>query len=149
MQEPDTIFDQLRELCSAQRLAVLSTNGDGSPYASLVAFAASDDLRRLYFATFRKTRKYANMQANSQVALLIDSRADNISDFARAVAATALGSARELAGRERSEAVRHYLEKHPDLEEFVTAPECALIEVSIRSFYLVSHFQYVTEYHIT
>jgi len=51
----------LRKLLRSQLLAVLSTQNQGQPYASLVAFASSDDLKSLYFATSRSTRKYANL----------------------------------------------------------------------------------------
>lgn len=147
MSESNSDLTHLRELFASQPLAVLSTDGNGHPYASLVAFAVSDDLRRLFFATTRDTRKFANLQSNSHVALLIDNRSNSVEDFTRAVAVTVLGSCRELIGTERSDAERFYLEKHPHLEEFVSAPNCALILVTVRSFYLVSCFRNVTEHH--
>ena len=42
-----------------------------------------------------------------------------------------------------------YLARHPHLEEFVTSPSCALLRVSVASYYLVSHFQEVMELHLT
>jgi hypothetical protein len=41
----------LQELFITQPLAVLSTQSEGQPYASLVAFATSEDLKALFFAT--------------------------------------------------------------------------------------------------
>jgi nitroimidazol reductase NimA-like FMN-containing flavoprotein (pyridoxamine 5'-phosphate oxidase superfamily) len=143
-----SILDQLHELFTAQSLAVLSTDHDGHPYASLVAFASSDDLGRLFFATDRDTRKFSNLRSNSNAALLIDNRANSADDFTRAIAVTALGNCRELAGPERAAASHSYLEKHPHLEAFVSAPSCALMQVRVRSYYLVSHFRNVIEYHI-
>jgi len=147
MAQPGDLPSQLRELFATQPLAVLSTDGDSRPYASLVAFAASSDLRRLYFATSRDTRKYANLRANSRVALLVDNRTNRIDDFTSAVAATALGDSRELTGTERADAERLYLTRHPHLQEFVSSPSCALVEVTVTSLYLVSRFQNVTEFH--
>jgi len=49
----------LKKLLQSQPLAVLATQSRGQPYASLIAFASSDDLKSLYFATTRATRKYA------------------------------------------------------------------------------------------
>jgi len=143
------VLVQLHELFATQALAVLSTDGDGCPYASLVAFASSDDLRQLFFATARDTRKFANLQSNCQVALLVDNRSNSVRDLAHAIAATALGSCRELTGPERDEASHRFLEKHPSLAEFVSAPNCALIQVTVRSINLVSRFRNVTEYHFT
>lgn len=149
MQESDTILTPLRELCASQHLAVLATEGRSHPYASLIAFAATDDLRRFFFVTKRDTRKFANMQSNGHVALLIDNRTNSVSDFTHAIAVTVLGECRELHGTEMVEASRCYVEKHPHLEEFVASSECALIEVTVRSFYLVNHFQNLREYHFS
>ena len=58
-----------------------------------------------------------------------------------------LGDSRELTGTERADAERLYLTKHPNLQEFVSSPSCALLEMAVRSLYLVSRFQNVTEFH--
>ena len=57
-----------------RRLAVLATQHEGKPYASLVAFAATDDLKTIIFATTRSTRKFVYLSSNPAVALLIDNR---------------------------------------------------------------------------
>lgn len=147
MGQPADPAKQLHELFTNQPLAVLSTDGESRPYASLVAFAASPDLRRLFFATDRDTRKYANIRSNSRVALLVDNRSNRSDDFTSAVAVTVLGDTRELTGTERADAERLYLGKHPHLREFVSSPNCALVEVAVSSLYLVSHFRNVTEFH--
>lgn len=138
----------LRELTSAQRFAVLSTHDSGQPYASLVAFAAGADLSTLLFATARATRKYANLTADPRVALLIDSRSNSATDISGAVATTVTGACRELAGPEREAALEVYLGKHPELESFVTAPSCALLQVDVATYYVVDHFQHVVEWHV-
>ena len=147
MQESDTLLTQQRELCASQHLAVLATEDRGQPYTNMVAFAVTDDLRRFVFATNRGTRKFANLQSNSQVALLIDNRANRVDDFTSAVAVTVLGDSRELTGAERADAERLYLTKHPNLQEFVSSPGCALLTVAVSSLYLVSRFQHVTVFH--
>ena len=99
MAKPDTkeIRSILNTLFSSQNLAVLSTHTDGQPYASLVAFVASDDLRQIFFATPKTTRKYANLIADSRVAFLIDSRQNEESDLHVAVAARARRSVSDRA----------------------------------------------------
>lgn len=90
--DPKEHLDQeIRELLESQKLAVLATHGQGQPYTSLVAFASSTDLREIYFATSRSTRKYDNVTANPKVSLLVDNRSNDVSDFHLAMAATALG----------------------------------------------------------
>jgi nitroimidazol reductase NimA-like FMN-containing flavoprotein (pyridoxamine 5'-phosphate oxidase superfamily) len=126
----------LRKLLASQRLCVLATQGEGQPYSALVAFAETDDLRHMLFATFRGTRKYANLRADPRVALLIDSRSNQASDFQDAVAVTVLGRAEEVHGNERTRLTRHYLAKHPQLAEFVSAPECALLRVDVSDHFV-------------
>jgi len=149
MESPERVKPILRDLFAAQSLAVLATHDDdGQPYASLMAFAATDDLKQLLIATARSTRKYANLAADPRVALLIDSRSNRDSDIHRAVAVTVLGEAREVEEAERDRLVRLYLSKHPHLEEFVRSPSCALIQVRVARYHLVSKFQEVMELHV-
>lgn len=144
----DEMENQLRELLATQRLAVLATQSHEQPYCSLVAFAVTPDLRRLFFATSRNTRKYANLVSRSQVALLIDNRSGEDRDFHEAMAATAVGTAEEVAAEDVAEARTLYLSRHPHLVDFVNSPTCALLGVTVRRYYVVTHFQQVVEYHI-
>ena len=137
----------LRKLLNAQPLAVLATQSRGQPYASLVAFACSDDLRFLYFATTRATRKYANLSDDSRVAMLVDNRSNKASDFRSAMAATATGKAKEVDSAERDGALKLYLAKHPQLKDFVHSPTCALCEIKVQTFFVVTRFQNVVEVH--
>jgi hypothetical protein len=70
----------LRALLESQRFAVLATDDHGQPFASLMAFAATEDLRHMVILTERTTRKYANLRSNPRVALLIDDRENKGSD---------------------------------------------------------------------
>jgi heme iron utilization protein len=139
----------LTDLLSSQKLAVLSTQHQGQPYASLVAFAASDDLKELFFATPRATRKFAYLQANPKVALLIDNRSNEDADIHGAIAATVLGIAAEGPPEGREQILKCYLAKHPHLEEFAQSSSTALIRVTVETYYVVSRFQEVMELRVT
>lgn len=141
--------DILKELCAGQPLAVLATDAGNSPYASLVAIAVTPDLRQLYFATLRATRKWSNLTGNHHVSLLIDNRSNQVTDFSRAAAATILGSAEELSGTELESGLAIFLRRHPHLAEFTASPSCALFRVQIASIYLVTRFQNVMEFHFS
>jgi heme iron utilization protein len=143
----DKIKRDLRQLLESQPLAVLATQQGGQPYASLVAFSSSDDLKRLYFATSRSTRKYAGLSAEPRVALLVDNRSNKPSDFRLAMAATATGKAVEVLPAERDMVMSLHLAKHPHLKDFVNSPSCALCEVRVRTFFVVTRFQNVLEVH--
>jgi len=138
----------LKKLLESQPLAVLATQNRGQPYASLIAFASSDDLKSLYFATTRSTRKYANLSSDSRVAVLVDNRSNKASDFRWAMAATATGKAKEVNARKRKKALELYLDKHPHLREFVHSPTCALCEIRVQTFFVVNRFQHVVEVHV-
>jgi nitroimidazol reductase NimA-like FMN-containing flavoprotein (pyridoxamine 5'-phosphate oxidase superfamily) len=138
----------LRELFARQRLGVLATQGPGQPYASLVGVCADEELRHLYFVTTRATRKFHYLAADPHVAMLVDSRSDDDLDFHGAVAATAVGTARELAGEEREERLAAFLLRQPQLRGFASAPTTALVELTVQTYYVVSRFQNVTELHL-
>lgn len=137
----------LKKLLRSQPLAVLSTQESGQPYASLVAFASSEDLTRLYFATIRSTRKFANILKDSRVAILVDNRSNSPADFHQAAAATAIGRSEEVASSRRNDVLKLYLAKHPYLKSFVESPTCALCEIHIRTYFVVTRFQDVVEVH--
>jgi nitroimidazol reductase NimA-like FMN-containing flavoprotein (pyridoxamine 5'-phosphate oxidase superfamily) len=138
----------LGALFREQRLAALSTQQGGQPYASLVAFVSGGEFRHLYFATPSTTRKYANLKVESRVALLVNSSENQVSDFHRAVSVTAVGRAAELEGPEKEAARELYLDRHPYLADFVKSPTCALIDVTVAAYYMVRNFQNVTELHM-
>ncbi len=138
--------ERLRALVESQRFAVLSTRqDDGHPYASLVAFVVSEDLRQWVFCTLRSTRKFANLEAEGRVAMLIDNRSSDEKDLQEASAATVLGTCAEARGEARSTLSDWFLSRHPAMTDFVRSPECAVIKVEVRAYYLVTHFQEVVE----
>ena len=138
----------LRDLFASQSLAVLATYGDGQTYGSLVAFAATDDLKSLVFATTRATRKYDNLIRHPRIALVMDNRSNQEADFHQAMAVTATGTVTEVGPSERNRLLSLYLSKHPSLKEFVTSPTCALLKVDVDTYIVVSRFQNVMELHI-
>ena len=148
LSEESELGHLIRELFESQKFAVLGTQKEGQPYANLIAFAASDDLKSLYFATARATRKYANIEADARVTVLMDNRSNQDSDFSQAAAVTATGTAKEVADSQLEEVLAIYLAKHPMLEEFVRSPSCALLRVEVKTYYLVRRFQNVMELHV-
>lgn len=134
-------LQQIRLLFNSQKLAVLSTQKDGQPYASLMAFSATDDLSHLLFLTPMETRKYNYLIACPNVAILIHNSTNTQDDFKEAVAVTVTGLATPLSGEEKKKALPQFLARHPHLESFASDPSTALISVAIHQFILVSQFQ--------
>jgi heme iron utilization protein len=148
LKEKQQIKKILSGLYTSQKLAVLATHRKGQPYGSLVAFAAASDLKSLVFATTRATRKFANLEADPRVSMVLDNRSNRVVDFRKAVAATALGRAGEARGKEREKLAAMYLAKHPHLKDFVNSPTCALVKVRVEVYYVVWRFQNVFEWRV-
>ena len=148
MHESTQLVQILKALFSSQRLAILATEGNGQPYGNLVAFAATDDLKDLLFATTRSTRKYANLSRAPRAAMVIDNRTNRESDFHEAIAATATGIVMEVEDPEKEPLLRLYLSKHPYLKDFVSSPNCALLKMNVETYYVVREFQNVMKLHI-
>ncbi len=149
MEKSEEIQKHLKDLFGSQNLAVLATHQDGQPYASLVAFVATEDLKYIFFVTPKTTRKFANLSADCRVAVLINSSQNQAADFHRALSVTAVGSAEEITGDKKEKYLQFYLARHPHLQDFAKSPTCALVRVTARSYYLVKNFQNVMELHIS
>lgn len=141
--------ERVRELFERQRLAVLATHAEGQPHGSLMAFAFSDDLSRLYFVTPRATRKFSNLEHDERAAAVIDNRLNEDDDFREAMAVTASGRAREIENDERREGLAIYLARFPYLKDFAASPSCAFLEMRVEHYSVVWRFQNVEEIHLT
>jgi len=130
-------------LLDTQRVGVLGTHGAGSPHCSLVGFSFEPGLERLYFATTRATRKFANLSETGRVALLVDNRTNREEDLHEASALTAVGPVRETTGEERERAVAVHLARHPSLRDFVGSPTTAILVLEVERYFLVRRFQEV------
>lgn len=148
MDRTTKIRNKIEELFISQKLAVLATSDAGQPYTSLVAFWGTEDLKYLYFVTPKATRKFANLSNDNRVSMLINNTINADDDFHDAISVTAIGGSEEITGSLKEEILRHYLNRHPFLEEFARSPTCALIQVTVVSYYMVEKFQSVMELHI-
>ena len=135
----------LHDLMTTQNFGVLCTQGQGQPYGSLMCFATSDDLARIWFATERNTLKFQHIHADNRVAFLVENTGNEPSDTFEAVVATGTGRVDELDGVERSAALERYLVKNPQLRDFVASPSCALLELAVGAYQVVTRFQKVVE----
>ena len=145
MNREANVRQAVHKLLTEQQLGVLSTVGENTPYASLVAFASTDDDRRLLFVTPRATRKFANLSNNARVALLVNNSINHPADFHEAAAVTAIGGAKSVPATEAAMLRSLYLAKHPYLEDFAHSPSCELILIRVERYVMVERFQNVTE----
>jgi heme iron utilization protein len=142
--ERKNVKDAIQELMNSELFAVLSTQNEGQPYASLISFAASADLKRIVFATTRETRKYTLLEKSPQVALLVDDRSQNPPLINHIQAVTITGRATILPDKKTWGSL--LLEKHPYLLEFIENPTTALIRVEVYRYFYVRRFQEVSQW---
>jgi len=145
MEKYEELTDLVKRVFASQRFAVLATQSEGQPYGNLIAFADADNLRSLLFVTSRDTRKYSNILANRKVAVLIDSRTNQVLDLSNAVAITALGTIEEASTANKEYLSGIYLAKHPQLRDFIHKPSNALMRVSVTD-YVVATFESVRHF---
>ena len=139
--DESNLRQKLRQLFTSQKLAVLATYGDHQPYCSLMAFAATDDLKYLILTTKRETHKFANIQHHPQVAALIDNRRNQVEDFQQALAVTALGEVTLPPPSDSKAFLDIYLFKHPYLRRFCQAPSCVLLAIKVERYLAVTNFR--------
>jgi nitroimidazol reductase NimA-like FMN-containing flavoprotein (pyridoxamine 5'-phosphate oxidase superfamily) len=143
-----TLESRLHKLLRSQKLGVLATQQGKNPYTNLIAFASSDDLHQIVFATAKTTRKYENIISNSNVSFFIDNRSNKAEDFRKAIGITAVGSVRQIRKNKNSRMMKRYLEKHPQLDSFLASRTCAFLCIDVKSIYVVERFQNVIEVHL-
>lgn len=133
----------------SRRFAVLATERDGQPHSSLVAITALGGCRELVFATYRNTRKYRNLSSNSKVSVFIDGRRSDRSGSGAqdGFVLTALGHAQEVAAADMGAVRSAHLGRHPDLDAFLAAPDCALVRVSVEAYQVVGAIDDVKWWH--
>jgi nitroimidazol reductase NimA-like FMN-containing flavoprotein (pyridoxamine 5'-phosphate oxidase superfamily) len=143
----EPLRERIERLVRSQPYGVLCTQGEGQPYASLVAFAFSGDLSTAVFATPVATRKYRLLSECERVALLVDNRPQHVDDMMQVEAVTATGRAAEIrAGADRERLAAMLIGRHPYLKSFVSADSSALFEIEITRFFHVTRFQEVTQW---
>jgi nitroimidazol reductase NimA-like FMN-containing flavoprotein (pyridoxamine 5'-phosphate oxidase superfamily) len=146
MSSTGDIMSVIKSLSESQRFAVLAMDKQEQPYLFLMAFTVTCDLRTIILVTERDTYKYALLQSNQRVALLIDNRENMGADTQETVVVTALGVAEEVGGDEGKHLKELHMARHPYLEGFTKSPSCAIVRVRVRSYQVVRKFQEVVEW---
>ncbi len=135
-----TIKDVYREV----RFGVLATQGKKSPYTCLIGYILSEDLKKLYFITSNKTRKFTNIKNNNMVSIMIDNRQTAPGKTYLITAITVMGEA-QILKRTPPNLLKKYSQKHPDLTDFARSDNSRMINVNISKYIVVKKFQEVIE----
>lgn len=143
----EAIKNNIRKLLESESFAVLSTQGKGQPYASIIGFLSTPDLKKIVFATSKETRKFSLITKSRKVALLVDNRSSVPPVINKISAVTITGESHVLENPAKREKWGNLLvKKHPYLKEFVQAPSTAVILVDVYRYFYVRRFQEVFEW---
>ena len=125
------------DIFKISRFAVLATEGDGQPHASLIAVTPIEGYRKLVFATYRNTRKYHNLAHNGKVAVLVESIDIKRSGLQESFVLTAFGHVEEIEIEEKNIVFNAHLERHPELLSFMQSEDCSLVRIKVDTYQVV------------
>ncbi len=144
MNNPISISEYIRNVLQTCRLAVLATEGNGQPHASLIAITPFSEFRQIIFATYRNTRKFENLLQNERVAVLIQGEDTDSSFKQTGFALTAYGHAREVGIADYEEVMQAHLERHPDQTDFLQSADIAIMRIKVETYQVVRGIDDVT-----
>ena len=130
------IKDYVQKVILANRFAVLATEHENQPHASLIGVTPTDGFKKLIFATYRNTRKYTNLIMNGKVAILFENRSIKSLSEQEITVLTAYGQAEETNAKNNTQMLEH-LQRHPELKTFLSSKDCALFLVKVNAYQLV------------
>jgi hypothetical protein len=129
--------DEIQHVLDVSRFAVMATQQEAQPHASLMAFTPMSGIRYLIVATYRTTLKYNNLSKDGRIAALINNCIATGPSKYRDLVITAHGIATEIADNDRDIVKQAYLARHPDFSDFLASSDCALLRVVVSAYEVV------------
>lgn len=111
----------IRTLLESQTNLVISTMGDDTPEAALVAYASAHDLS-LVFATYSSSRKYINIQKNPKVAVVFSDNALKSVQYE--------GKTEVLEGEELKKYKQLLFQRNPKSIQYENHPEQTYLKIT-------------------
>jgi hypothetical protein len=137
MSHQKLIKEYVADALRTNNLAVLATEGDGQPHASLIAITPMADFTHLIFATYRSTRKYYNLINNGKVAILFENRSTKSISQPDINVVTAFGVATEVDIILSVATLQAHLLRHAELEVFLHSVDCAIFQVKVNAYQML------------
>lgn len=137
MSKLNAVKTYIEDIFKNSRFAVLATEAEGQPHASLIAVTPMEDFRKLIFATYRNTRKYNNLVKNSKVAVLVESIDINRAGHYTSFVLTAFGHAEEIENLGEKIVFDAHLERHPELLSFLQSEQCTFVQIKVNTYQVV------------
>ena len=131
------MLHKIIEIVKDMDICVLATVSGDKPHCSLMAYSSDDECGEIYMLTLRDTKKFKNLTANPEVSILIDTR-EKGGLRSHTSALTVEGTMEEVADPNDMDIIKSkLLHDHPHLKELSELPDCAILQVKIKSFLLL------------
>ena len=140
----------IKNLLENSPYGVLATQYKSQPYASLLAYAFTGDLRNIIFVTPQTTRKYKLLNNCKQVAFQVDNRSSNPTNLMSIESLTVTGQAHQIkfGSSDYKKFCKLLIKRHSYLKDFTESPSCSIFSVSVVRYFHVIRFQEVSEWPI-
>jgi len=131
--------EDIQALICRNNRCVLATVSGNRPHCSLMSYTADPQGREIYMITLRNTQKFANLLANPQVSLLIDTREEDAgSRGGRTKAVTVTGVFQAIGDqREKGAVCAQLAAAHPQLRELAGHPDAEPFSIRVESVQLL------------
>ncbi|MEW6335443.1 MAG: pyridoxamine 5'-phosphate oxidase family protein [Thermodesulfobacteriota bacterium] len=136
------MHEAIRALIESRDVCVLSTVSGTEPHCSLMSYVTDETCVVFYMITLTETKKYRNLEGNSAVSLLIDTREERAAADGhghkkiRALTVSGVFQKLEDPSKERM-ILRQLLMKHPHLSEFAESGKAKIFAVRAKTFQLL------------
>ena len=133
------MLEAIKALIQSTDLCVLSTVSGGKPHCSLMSYATDVTCRTFYMLTLIGSKKYRNLEDNSAVSLLIDTREEDIDHLRKDIRSlTVTGVFQPMEDpSEQKRVLQQLLERNPHLKEFAESAEAKVFSVRAKTFQLL------------
>jgi len=133
------MLEKMKTLLQGNDSCVLATCSSDQPHCSLMTYLADIEPQTVYVVTRNTGRKYANMMANPNVSLLIDTRSKADARSGEPIKALTLhGRCRPVDHEEtRRLLLEEFIQKRPGIASLALDPQAVVFSVKITSYLLL------------
>jgi nitroimidazol reductase NimA-like FMN-containing flavoprotein (pyridoxamine 5'-phosphate oxidase superfamily) len=128
------MIEKIKALAREKDICVLATVSKQGPYCSLMAYAVDENAIEFYMTTSRLTKKFANIENNPNVSLLIDSRETMPRTNAQALTVSGKCEIISFHDNKRQNIKEKLLTRHPHLKTILNTPDSEILCIKAESF---------------
>lgn len=128
------MIEKIKAMAREKDICVLATVSKRGPYCSLMAYTVDENAIEFYMTTSRLTKKYANIEHNPLVSLLIDSRETMPRTKVQALTVSGICEIISYHDSKRQTIKEKLLARHPHLKTILNTPDSEILCVKAESY---------------